>query len=165
MSATDSPLPRELALTGGQFTISEAVEADLPEIIGMLSDDVLGSGREHQDLAAYQAAFELIDKDPMHLLVIVRDARAKAAATMQLTLLPGLSRGGSLRLQIESVRVASDTRGSGLGTALFNWAHEWGRAHGAVLAQLTTDKQREDAHRFYTDLGYTPSHEGFKLQL
>ena len=84
---------------------------------------------------------------------------------MQLTLLPCLARGGAKRLHIEAVRLSSSTRGSGLGTALFEWAHEYGRQHGAVVAQLTSDKSRSDAHRLYARLGYTASHEGFKRSL
>ena len=63
------------------------------------------------------------------------------------------------------MRVAASTRGSGLGTALFEWAHRWGREQGASLAQLTTDASRTDAHRFYDALGYAPSHLGYKLPL
>ena len=87
------------------------------------------------------------------------------AATMQLTLMPSLSRGGAMRLQIEAVRVAGSARGGCLGTALFTWAHDWGRAQGATLAQLTTDASRTDAQRFYERLGYVPSHVGCKLPL
>ncbi len=82
--------------------------------------------------------------------------------TMQLPLVPGFSRAGAKRLQIEAVRLAHDARGSGLGTALFDWAHEYGRQHGATIAQLTSDKSRTDAHRFYNKVGYAASHEGFK---
>jgi GNAT superfamily N-acetyltransferase len=84
---------------------------------------------------------------------------------MQLSLIPGLARGGTKRLLIEAVRVARSARGSGLGTALLGWAHDWGRAHGASLAQLTSDKTRVEAHRFYERLGYVASHEGFKSDL
>ena len=84
---------------------------------------------------------------------------------MQLTLVSGLARAASKRLQIEAVRLAPDARGGGLGTALFDWAHEYGRQHGAAIAQLTSDKSRTDAHRFYDKVGYTASHEGFKRAL
>ena len=84
---------------------------------------------------------------------------------MQLTLVPGLARQGAKRLQIEAVRLASGTRGRGLGTALFDWAHEYGRKQGATLAQLTSDKTRTDAHRFYDGLGYRASHQGYKRPL
>jgi GNAT superfamily N-acetyltransferase len=84
---------------------------------------------------------------------------------MQLTLIPGLARGGAKRLQIEAVRLATSTRGSGLGAALFEWAHAYGERHGATLALLSSDKTRIDAHRFYDRLGYQASHEGFKRPL
>lgn len=98
-------------------------------------------------------------------MAVVEDEAARIVGTMQLTIMPGLSRGGSTRLQIEAVRIASSTRGTGLGTAMITWAHDYGRAHGASLVQLTTDKSRDDAIRFYTSLGYVASHEGLKLSL
>lgn len=85
--------------------------------------------------------------------------------TLQLTLIPSLSRRGSTRLQIEAVRIGPDAQGLGLGTAVFEWAHDCGRRFGASLAQLTTDKSRTDAQRFYARLGYEASHEGLKLDL
>ncbi|ATG52418.1 GNAT family N-acetyltransferase [Brachybacterium vulturis] len=154
-----------LTLAGRRFTLRRAVAADLPELVALLADDVLGREREGTDLAPYEQAFAGIDRDPNQLLLAVRDQETAMVATMQLTLIPSLSRGGATRLQLEAVRVAGSTRGSGLGTALFSWAHDWGRAQGAMLAQLTTDASRADAHRFYERLGYVPSHVGFKLPL
>jgi GNAT superfamily N-acetyltransferase len=147
------------------FRVSIAVFDDLPHLVELLRDDPLGSGRENDDLAPYESAFMAIDSDPNHLLAVVRDAQNTIAGTMQLTLLPGLARGGMTRLQIEAVRVAASHRGSGLGAAMFAWAHHQGRQHGATLAQLTTDKSRDDAHRFYERLGYRASHEGMKMDL
>lgn len=154
-----------LTFAAHRFTIDRAVEADLPDLVALLADDVLGRERESADLTPYRAAFARIDDDPNQLLIAVRDEQAAVVATMQLTLIPSLSRGGATRLQIEAVRVGATTRGGGLGTALFTWAHEWGRERGASLAQLTTDAARADAHRFYETLGYTPSHIGLKLPL
>ncbi len=85
--------------------------------------------------------------------------------TLQLTLLPGLSRGGALRAQIEAVRIASSRRGQGLGEELFRWAIDESRQRGAVIVQLTTDASREGAHRFYERLGFVASHVGMKLPL
>lgn len=133
--------------------------------MALLADDVLGAERESSDLEPYLAAFHQIDRDPQQLLVAVRDAHGRVVGTMQLTLIPGLSRGGATRLQIEAVRLSSDVRGTGLGTALFAWAHDYGRRHGATLAQLTSDRSRTDALRFYERLGYAASHEGLKLPL
>lgn len=147
------------------YTVARAARDDVPDIVALLRDDEIGAGREGADLEPYLAAFAEVDDDPQQLLVIVRDEGGTAAGTMQLTFVPGLSRGGSKRLIIEGVRVHSRTRGSGLGARLIAWAHDQGRARGAVLAQLTSDKRREDAHRFYEELGYSRTHEGFKIRL
>ena len=147
------------------FTIARATSQDLPSIVALLTDDVLGAGREAADLSPYAAAFAEIDADPNQFLAVVRDSAGETCGTFQLTLIPGLARGGTKRLQVEAVRLGSSTRGKGLGTAMFDWAHDYGRRHGATLAQLTTDKQRTDAQRFYDRLGYTASHEGYKLLL
>lgn len=154
-----------LRLDGGTFRVTRATRADVPRIVELLTDDVLGSGRESADLAPYLRAFERIDADPNQLLVAVRSEDGDVVATAQLTVLACLSRGGATRLQIESVRTAAQTRGTGLGNALFAWCHAYGRSRGATLAQLTSDTQREHAHRFYERLGYVASHVGFKLPL
>lgn len=148
-----------------EFRLERADATDVPALVALLADDQLGATRESRDQAPYLAAFEEIDADPRHLLVAVRDEAGEIVATMQLTLLPGLSRGGTKRLQIEAVRVGAGARGSGLGRVLLEWAHDHGRRHGATLAQLTSDKARGDAHRFYEQIGYRASHEGFKLAL
>ena len=154
-----------LELDGRTFTLHRARADDVPALVALLADDVLGREREGADLAPYESAFARIDADENQLLVAVRDETGKIIATLQLTLMPSLSRGGATRLQIEAVRVETSTRGSGLGGALFEWAQNWGREQGATLAQLTTDAVRVDAHRFYERLGYVPSHVGFKLPL
>lgn len=148
-----------------RFTVERARAQDVPTLVALLRDDPLGSLRETTEMDAYVRAFRAIDRDPNHFLAVVRDEDAAVVGTMQLTLIPGLSRGGITRLQIEAVRVASAARGNGLGAAMLEWAHDYGRGHGAGLAQLTTDKTREDAHRFYARLGYEPTHEGLKLSL
>lgn len=158
--------PMQTVRAGGmRFTIERAVAADVPALVALLADDVLGGGRESTDLGPYVAAFQQIDQDPRQLLVAVRDEQGRLVGTMQLTLIPGLSRGGATRLQIEAVRLASDARGAGLGTVLFEWAHAYGRRHGATLAQLTSDSSRTEALRFYKQLGYAASHQGLKLPL
>ena len=147
------------------FQVGRAQRADLPVLVAMLRDDVLGAGREQDDMEPYEAAFEAIDRDPNHFLMVVRATDGEIVGMMQLTLLPGLARGAATRLQIEGVRVAASQRGTGLGAAMFNWAHDLGRQSGASIAQLTTDKIRADAHRFYDRLGYESSHEGMKKAL
>jgi len=154
-----------LDVNGRRFTVSRAAAADLPALVSLLADDTLGSVRESAHLAPYEAAFREIDGDPQQFLAVVRDEADVIVGTMQLTLVPGLARAGAKRLLIEAVRLASSARGSGLGSALFGWAHDYGREHGAALAQLTSDKVRVEAHRFYERLGYVASHEGFKAAL
>ncbi|MGY1823838.1 GNAT family N-acetyltransferase [Geodermatophilus sp. SYSU D00079] len=107
-----------------------------------------------------------MDADPAHLLLVVTDHPDDAVVgTLQLTVLPGLSRGGAPRLQVEAVRVRADHRGSGLGTAMAEWAVAEGRQRGCALVQLTTDTRRPDALRFYERLGFVASHVGLKLPL
>ncbi|MFI9362512.1 GNAT family N-acetyltransferase [Kitasatospora sp. NPDC053057] len=147
------------------LTIRRATEADLPAIVAMLADDPLGATRETpDDLTPYRTAFTRIDGDP-HQHLVVAERAGRTIGTLQLTLVPGLSRTGSTRAIIEAVRVHADERGSGLGTELILWAVERARELGADLVQLTSDATRTDAHRFYERLGFTPSHLGFKMTL
>lgn len=155
----------QITVGGESFTICRASRDDVATLVELLADDILGRTREQAELGQYLAAFDEIDADPNQFLAIIRDAGGAVCGTFQLTLIPGLSRGGAKRLQIEAVRLSSSVRGKGLGTAVFAWAHEWGRGRGAALAQLTTDKMRDDAHRFYDSLGYSATHEGYKLSL
>ena len=141
-----------------------ATRADLPAIVAMLAEDSLGATRESTDDPAYAAAFDLIDADPRNTLVVA-DRAGEVVGTMQLTYIPGLSHRGSERLQIEAVRVRADQRGRGLGREMIQWAVDGARERGCRLVQLTTDKRRVDAHRFYASLGFTASHEGMKLVL
>ncbi|MFC9947608.1 GNAT family N-acetyltransferase [Streptomyces pratensis] len=145
--------------------IRPAAPADLPAIVAMLADDPLGSQRESPgDLAPYHAAFRRLADDPhQHLVVAVSEDRV--VGTLQLTIVPGLSRRGATRSVIEGVRVHADERGSGLGTQLIQWAVDESRRQGCQLVQLTSDATRTDAHRFYERLGFTASHVGFKLAL
>jgi GNAT superfamily N-acetyltransferase len=145
--------------------IRPATRADVGAIVAMLADDPLGAERESpEDLAPYLAAFAVIDADP-HQVLVVADRDGAVVGTAQLSLLAGLSRRGATRAQIEAVRVSSTERGSGLGTTLIEWAIEEARARGCALVQLTSDKSRLDAHRFYLRLGFEATHEGFKLML
>ncbi|MGW0389412.1 N-acetyltransferase family protein [Streptomyces sp. NPDC003042] len=145
--------------------IRPATEADLPTIVAMLADDPLGATRESpDDLSPYVAALKRLNDDPhQHVVVAVRGERV--VGTLQLTIVPGLSRKGAARAIIEGVRVHADERGSGLGTRFIEWAIEQSRLENCALVQLTSDVTRTDAHRFYERLGFTASHVGFKLQL
>ncbi|MEU4356481.1 GNAT family N-acetyltransferase [Streptomyces virginiae] len=148
-----------------ELAIRPATEADLPAIVAMLADDPLGATRESpMDLTPYRTALERLVGDPnQHVVVAVRSGRV--VGTLQLTIIPGLSRKGATRSIIEGVRVHADERGSGLGTRFIEWAIEKSRAENCTLVQLTSDVTRTDAHRFYERLGFTASHVGFKLQL
>ncbi|MFF8873787.1 GNAT family N-acetyltransferase [Streptomyces massasporeus] len=149
----------------GDLEIRAAVADDVPAIVGMLADDPLGAQRESpDDLAPYLSALERLSADPnQRLVVAVREGRV--VGTLQLTIIPGLSRRGATRSIVEGVRIHADERGSGLGTELIEWAIQESRGQGCQLVQLTSDKTRADAHRFYERLGFTASHTGFKLQL
>ena len=110
-------------------------------------------------------AFEAIDRDPAHVLLVAEVDRSAVVGTLQLSFLPGLTRHGSWRAQIEAARVAADLRAQGLGSLMVRWAVEEAAARGCALVQLTTDKRRDDAHRFYERLGFEATHEGMKLHL
>jgi GNAT superfamily N-acetyltransferase len=151
----------------GAVTFRRATVADLPAIVTMLADDGLGRGREDASLPlaqGYTDAFAAIEADPNQMLAVA-EADGVVVGTLQLTFLPGLSHKGAWRGQVESVRVAGSRRGTGLGQAMMEWAVAQCRARGCRMVQLTTDKSRADAHRFYERLGFKASHEGFKLVL
>jgi GNAT superfamily N-acetyltransferase len=144
-----------------------ARRADVPAIVALLADDPIGAEREtvaEEVDAAYWRAFDAIDADPRNSLVVA-DLDGEVVATMQLTFVPSLTRRGGERAEIEGVRVAASQRGAGLGRRMIGWAVEEARARGCALVQLTTDKRRSDAHRFYESLGFTATHEGMKLIL
>ncbi|MGW5327487.1 N-acetyltransferase family protein [Streptomyces sp. NPDC004014] len=149
----------------GDLEIRRATAPDLPAIVAMLADDPLGAQRESpDDLSPYRTALERLDADPnQRLVVAVRENRI--VGTLQLTIIPGLSRRGATRSIIEAVRIHAEERGSGLGTQLIQWAIDESRRQGCQLVQLTSDSSRTDAHRFYERLGFTASHVGFKLPL
>ncbi|CAL9519849.1 GNAT family N-acetyltransferase [Streptomyces sp. enrichment culture] len=149
----------------GDLEIRPTTAADIPAVVTMLADDPLGAQRESpDDLSPYLAAFERLSADPnQHVVVAVRDDRV--VGTLQLTIVPGLSRRGATRSIIEGVRIHADERGSGLGTQLVEWAITESRRQGCHLVQLTSDNTRTDAHRFYERLGFSATHTGFKLQL
>jgi len=150
--------------TTERLTIRRARRADLDPIVAMLADDELGATRESPGDPRYLTAFQAVDADPNQFLAVA-ELDGEVVGTLQLTFLPGLSRIGALRAQIEAVRVRSDQRGGGLGKVLLDWAVEQARQRDAVLVQLTTDASRTDAHRFYERLGFVASHVGMKLPL
>ena len=150
-----------------ELSFRRAVRADLPAIIALLSDDALGSGREdpaQPPNPRYLEAFEAIDGDPNQYLAVAV-AGDTIIGCLQLSFIPGLSRLGMWRGQIESVRIAAAQRGGGIGRRMFEWAIDECRQRGCGLVQLTTDKTRPEALRFYEGLGFQASHEGMKLTL
>jgi len=136
---------------------------DLPIIVQLLLDDGLGAKREScNDLEPYLKAFNLIDKDSAQMLVVMC-ILDKIIGTCHLTLMPSLTFQGSMRLNIEAVRVDSNLRGSGYGEKLIRWAISYGKTHGASIIQLSTNKERKKAKNFYEKIGFLASHEGMKL--
>ncbi len=163
-----STLLSTLVLASSVVELRRATLEDLGAIVRLLADDPLGQARAEPgvvaDLRPYRRAFELIDADPAQLLVVASGGD-EVVGTMQLSFIPGLARRGGLRAQIEAVRVHESYRSQRLGTALVEWAIAEARRRGCTLVQLTTDKTRTDAHRFYSRLGFVASHEGLKMQL
>ncbi|WP_431320971.1 GNAT family N-acetyltransferase [Rhizobium sp. YTU87027] len=145
-----------------------ARSSDLPDIIDLLADDDLGATREivsDPPDARYVAAFAAIEADPNQLLAVAVNKRDRVVGCLQLTFIPGLSRTGMWRGQIESVRIARGARGSGLGSDFIEWAVARCAERGCGLVQLTSDKSRTESIRFYEKLGFVASHEGLKRSL
>ena len=151
----------------GEVIFRLAKRADLPAIVRMLADDELGSQRERGEdplPESYYAAFEQIDHDPNHEL-IVAESNGEVLGTLHLMFLPSISFQGGLRAQVESVRVDKRYQGQGIGSDMLRWAIERAKGRGTHILQLTTHKSREDAHRFYERLGFKGTHLGMKLSL
>ncbi len=148
--------------------IRKARQGDVAAIVAMLADDPLGKTREdyRQPLpAVYKQAFLAIDSNPDHELIVVEADSAEIVGTLQLSFIQYLTYRGGVRAQIEAVRIRSDRRSEGVGELMVRHAVARARSRGAHVVQLTTDKQRPDALRFYEKLGFTATHEGMKLHL
>jgi GNAT superfamily N-acetyltransferase len=144
-----------------------AARADVPDIVRMLADDELGSQRECYERPlpeSYYKAFEEIDRDPNHELVVA-ECEGKVIGTLQLMFLPSISYQGGLRSQVESVRVDSRYQNKGIGGQMMRYALERAKLRGAHLMQLTSHQSRKDAHRFYKRLGFKLTHVGMKINL
>lgn len=147
--------------------IRHAREDDLPAIVRLLADDDLGRERErveHPVPECYTSAFREINSDPSHELLVVEDAGV-VVATAQVSFLQYLTHQGGRRAQVEAVRVLSERRGAGVGRTLFEYIIARARDRGCWVVQLTTDKRRPEACRFYESLGFEATHEGMKLRL
>jgi GNAT superfamily N-acetyltransferase len=143
----------------------QATAADLPAIIALLTreDEVVDPAGVEVD-ESYQRGFEAVQRDTRNEMLVLDDG-GEIVAYLQVTYIPGLGRRGAERALIEGVRVRTDRRGSGLGRDLFARAIERARVRGCTLIQLSSNKHRTDAHRFYRSLGFEATHEGFKLPL
>ncbi len=145
----------------------EASRSDIARLVALLADDELGATREDNSQPLnprYLDAFDAIDKDPNNELIIVEKAD-ELVGMMQLTFIPYLTHTGSWRCLIEGVRVARSHRGKGAGRRMIEWAIERARERQCGIVQLTSDKQRPEALRFYRSLGFNATHEGFKLKI
>ncbi len=162
MSESSHDFPTDLALI-----FRRATRSDVPDIVRLLADDTLGAMRESYRLplpGSYYRAFDAISGDQNNELVVACLAE-HVVGVLQLTFIPYLTYRGSWRALIEGVRVDASIRSRGIGRKLFEWAIERARERGCHLVQLTSDKARADAIRFYESLGFVASHEGLKLHL
>ncbi len=154
-----------MAMTDG-IVFRAATRTDLEAIVDLLADDFLGETRESPGTplhADYTDAFSAIEADP-HQMLLVADKDGAIVGCLQITIIPGFALRGLRRGQIEGVRVATNERGSGIGHDMLQWAIEECRRRDCGLVQLTMDKSRSDARRFYESLGFVASHDGFKLK-
>ncbi|MDW3182338.1 GNAT family N-acetyltransferase [Roseobacter sp.] len=145
-------------------TFRPAERHEVAAIVALLQDDALGSTREGSDLDTYLAAFDRMTTEGGNRLIVGIDGN-RVVATYQLTFISGLSLRAARRAQIESVRVSSDLRGQGIGHRMIEDAVQRAKEAGCSLVQLTMNKSRTDSARFYGDLGFTPSHIGYKRNL
>lgn len=144
----------------------KANQNDVSSIVGLLAHDKLGKLREDYRIPLpdkYYRAFERISRDENQELMVVENEVGEIIGTFQMSFIPYLTYQGGSRAQIEAVRVREDQRGKGLGEKIFQWGINRAREKGAHLIQLTTDKRRPDAIRFYEKMGFRASHEGMKL--
>ena len=149
-----------------QCIFRKATKADVMLIVQLLADDPLGQKREAYTNPLpqqYYIAFENITKDHNQELMVVENGKKEIIGTLQLSFIPYLTYQGGVRAQIEAVRIHEAYRGNGLGQQFFEWAINRAKERGAHVLQLTTDKKRPDAIRFYEKLGFKASHEGMKL--
>ncbi|RRQ49033.1 GNAT family N-acetyltransferase [Maribacter algicola] len=141
---------------------------DVLSIVQLIADDVLGSKRENFTTPLpknYYDAFERINDDSNQELTVVIDDKDEVVGVFQMTFIPYLTYQGGIRAQMEGVRVHKGQRNQGIGKSIFQWAIQRAKERKAHLLQLTTDKNRPDAIRFYKSLGFKPSHVGMKMHL
>ncbi len=146
------------------LTFRQATRSDVPDVLALLQDDALGAAREGAEMAQYLDAFDAMTRECGNML-IVGEQDGRVIATYQLTCISGLSLRATRRAQIESVRVASDLRGQGIGRAMFEDVEARARAQDCSLIQLTMNAGRTGSAKFYASLGFEASHTGFKRSL
>ncbi|HEY8949856.1 MAG TPA: GNAT family N-acetyltransferase [Rhizomicrobium sp.] len=146
------------------ITFRYAGEADLPTIIAMLADDEIAENRETSVPDHYREAFAAMAKEVFNKM-LVAEQDGKIVGSLQLVFVPGVSRNGTKRALIESVRVRSSARGQNIGTSLMKEAIRLAKENGCGLIQLDSDLRRPRAHLFYRRLGFVQSHAGFKKAL
>ena len=147
------------------ITYRKAVEADLQSIINLINDDILGSTREDvKNIEPYLKAFKEIDSSHDNYLMVMLEDNL-VIGTFQITITPYLPLQGKKRATIESVHIDSALRGKGYGSQMMKYAIQTAKEKGAKIIQLTTNKKRVDAKRFYEKLGFAASHEGMKFDL
>jgi ribosomal protein S18 acetylase RimI-like enzyme len=147
--------------------IREARKSDVAAIVGLLAEDFLGQSREDPSSPPrreYLDAFDEMARDANQMMIVMEQDGA-IVGCLQISVIPGLTLVGTRRGQIEGVHIASTHRGRGLGHRLLQWSIEECRRRGCGLVQLTANKARRDAHRFYASLGFEATHEGFKRAL
>lgn len=162
-------LPFSFDSRAGAATLRRAATTDADAVIALLSDDPISASRgdvaSDEDRPAYASALDEILADPSNDLLVV-ELDGSVVGTLQLTSIPGMARRGAKRLLVEAVRVRSDLRSSGIGSAVMRWVSDTAApALGCAMVQLTSDAARTDAHRFYERLGYVGSHVGFKYRV
>jgi GNAT superfamily N-acetyltransferase len=163
------PLPHSFESRIGSATLRRAAVDDADAVMALLADDPISAARgdvaSDEDRPLYARALGEILAEPSNDLLVV-EVEGALVGTLQLTSIPGMSRRGARRLLVEAVRVRSDLRSSGIGSALMRWVGDSAApAVGAAMVQLTSDAARTDAHRFYERLGYVGSHRGFKYNV
>lgn len=150
------------------MTFRQATAKDLPVIIELLANDKLGQAREKFEEPLpreYIEAFSNIAADKNQELIVGENENGEVVATLQVSFIQYLTYRGGIRAQIEAVRIRENLRGQGVGQEMFEWTIQLAKKRNAHLIQLTSDKQRPDAIRFYEKLGFVASHEGMKLNL
>jgi GNAT superfamily N-acetyltransferase len=144
--------------------LRKAGREDVGAILALLADDDLHKLEEASVMPRHLAAFDRINGDSNQLLAVA-ELGGETIGCLQLTFIPGLSRNGMERCQIEGVRIARRLRGKSLGKQMLGWAIATCRERGCGLVQLFMDKKRLDAQRFYESLGFEANHQGFRFYL